>query len=144
MSQALAEEPEVLTELTSLYGDSIALRRAETQRSLLDGARILWIDDHPESTTWERRVLESFGAAFVTVQSTASAVAVARADALISDIGRDTGESGLAGLPAVRDQPRCRSFLSPTSRAGVPPGAHGITNDPEDSFTSCSTSAGPS
>jgi len=137
VASAFADEPGSLTDLTDFYGRSVALHRATIQRDLLDGARILWIDDHPANNSWERRALEGFGAVFVTVETTASAIGVAgreKFDAVISDISRDVGDSGLAGLPAISAATQGVPVVLYVGalNPGTPPGALGITNDPEE------------
>lgn len=57
----------------------------------LDGARVLWVDDHPENNQYERRALEALGIQVYEAKSTADALdLLARRpfDVVISDMGR--------------------------------------------------------
>jgi CheY-like chemotaxis protein len=137
MKEAFAGDPAGQSHVSAIYARSGALRRAVSHRNLLDAARVLWIDDHPENNSWERRSLEAFGVVFVTVQTTPSALAVLareRFDVIISDIGRDSGPSGLAALPGLQAAiPRVPViFYVGDLTPGTPAGAFGIANDPEE------------
>jgi CheY-like chemotaxis protein len=134
---AFADDPASEDHIAAVYAQSGALRRASAHKTLLDEARVLWIDDHPENNSWERRSLEGFGVVFVTVQTTTSALAVlAREpfDVIISDIGRDSGPTGLAALPALQAAaPHLPViFYVGDLIPGTPAGAFGIANDPEE------------
>jgi CheY-like chemotaxis protein len=134
--RALADQTSSMEALEQVFEHSTALRRASAQQVIIKGARILWIDDHPENNTWERRMLEAFGASFVTVETTASAIAMLnreRFDVIISDIGRDAEESGLEAFPTIRASAINTPivFYLGTLFPSIPPGSLGITNDPE-------------
>ncbi len=63
----------------------------------LSGRAILWVDDHPESNAWARRLLTGFGAEVVPVLSNEEAVEEAKLrsfDVAVSDIDRGAGEPG--------------------------------------------------
>lgn len=137
MKAALAGDPAGNDHVAAIYAQSAALRRASANPALLDKARVLWIDDHPGNNSWERRTLGTFGVEFVTVETTSSALDVLGRepfDAIISDIGRDSGPSGLAALPALHAAaPGVRViFYVGSLTAGTPAGAFGIANDPEE------------
>ncbi len=54
-------------------------------------ANILWVDDHPDHNTFERRSLETFGVSFALARSTDEALQQLRSrsfDVVISDMGR--------------------------------------------------------
>jgi CheY-like chemotaxis protein len=128
--------PAVRARLESVAERASALRRARLVGRVVQGARILWIDDRPENNSWERGLLSSMGARFVTVESTRSAVAVLRQerlDLVLSDIAR--GGNQREGIEAIR---RIRSvqphipivFYTGYEIGGqAPEGTQGITAD---------------
>lgn len=70
-----------------------AVSRAITPKSarLLDNAILLWVDDNPRNTTYERQSLEALGISFDMSTSTEDALEKLRLheyDAVISDMGR--------------------------------------------------------
>jgi CheY-like chemotaxis protein len=119
---------------------SPALHRLRAQWSLVEGARILWVDDHPESPRHEREMFEGLGAVVTMVRSTAEAAEVldgARFDLIISDIRR--GGDAKAGLRAIKPLrelgggvPLVLYVGSTDPGRAVPAGAFGITSDPEE------------
>jgi CheY-like chemotaxis protein len=124
-----------------------ALDRANANRSLLVGAEILWVDDRPSNNRNEARMLRSFGALITFAATTEEALRALQTgaeqhqtfDIIISDINRDLPKSdpnaGLAMLPAVHKagfhQPIIFYVGRPEPGAGVPPGAFGLTNRPD-------------
>jgi CheY-like chemotaxis protein len=83
-------------------------RRLESmteQLVLMRGARVLWVDDHPNEVLGERRILRSLGVEVMTATSTEEAVEVLRRDGdfdlLITDVQRPGGQSHqkTAGVP---------------------------------------------
>jgi CheY-like chemotaxis protein len=137
-------DPSLLDDAKSLLGNSPALRRAQRSADRLNGTVVLWVDDHPENNAWERRVLGSLGVRFLTVERTESAEAslaqessAGRSfDLIISDIARDNAdEDGILGLSRLRAAaPRTPIvfYVGALKGMGTPPGAFGITNDPEE------------
>ena len=125
-----------------------ALDRALSQRTLLDGAEILWVDDHPSNNRNESRMLRSFGTMITFACTTEESLAALRDaavlkrpfDMIISDMRRDyptpDPKAGLDMLPRLVEAGCHLSVvfyvgkLDPT--AGVPPGAFGVTNRPDD------------
>jgi hypothetical protein len=76
------------------------VRRLERSANLLKGARILWVDDRPQSNTQELSLLATFGARVDQVTTNAEALDLLRRngfDVLISDQKRegrpDAGEA---------------------------------------------------
>lgn len=68
------------------------LDRMQRNAELLARARILWVDDHPESNTAVIELLRRFGAAVETPRSNAEALALLRGsryDVIITDVARD-------------------------------------------------------
>jgi CheY-like chemotaxis protein len=89
---------EVSTRIPATVPALPSVREPRTKRGFgLRGCQILWADDHPENNRAERRHLEELGARVFPVLSNQEAVEVAgehSIDLVISDIGRDSGESG--------------------------------------------------
>jgi CheY-like chemotaxis protein len=120
------------------------LRRAERCREVLKDKRILWIDDQVTNNRKERELLEVFDLKLEQVQSNAAAeVALAPDgggyDLILSDIVRPEGEpTGLDFLAAHRHRPAEQRvpvifYISHLDRdLGVPVGAFGITNRPDE------------
>ena len=127
-------------ELTRTMSTYSGLRRAAQSKNVLEGARLLWIDDHPERNRAEIEVLRQFNAEVYTARTTAEAVALLQSrpfDVVVSDIARegrvDEGTRALArlnqmapGMPVVFYVAR----LEPGR--GVPEGAAGITNSADE------------
>jgi CheY-like chemotaxis protein len=124
-----------------------ALARAAAHRALFEGAEILWVDDHPSNNRNEARMLRSFGALITFAATTKEALrALGTAgeqhqpfDIILSDISRDLPApdptAGLAMLPRLRGagyhQPVIFYIGRPDPAAGVPAGAFGVTNRPD-------------
>jgi CheY-like chemotaxis protein len=133
----IAKDPGIQHRFEAMLGKSSALRRAQVVERAIRGARILWVDDHPEGNIWEHNCLITLGAHVKTVETTRTAVACLERegyDLLISDIDREgRGTTGLydlprlhsagAGLPVV--------FYVMNLQPGVPPGAFGVTAHPD-------------
>lgn len=117
-----------------------SLNRARNVIGVLQGARILWIDDHPQLSDAERRVLEHLGASVVAARETWEAIDRLRQapfDVVVSDIARqDEPEAGVLALPALRHaapETPVVFYVSRLPRDTPPPaGAFGITNDPDE------------
>jgi CheY-like chemotaxis protein len=134
-----------------------AIDRANANRSVFEGAEILWVDDRPSNNRNEARMLRSFGALITFAATTDEALDALKAgteqhhafDLILSDISRDVStRDATGGLTTVADVtagidmlPRLRNagFLqpviyyvgSPKPDAGVPAGAFGVTNRPD-------------
>jgi CheY-like chemotaxis protein len=125
----------------------VALDRANAHRALFEGAEILWVDDHPSNNRNEARMLRSFGALVTFAATTEEAlralgIAVDQHqpfDMILSDISRDLPASdataGLTMLPRLRDAGYQQPLIFYVGRLdpalGVPPGAFGLTNRPD-------------
>lgn len=124
-----------------------ALARANASRALLEGAEILWVDDRPSNNRNEARMLRSFGALITFAATSAEALAVLgaippqrRFDLVISDISRDLPvsmpDAGLAMLQrfiAERIRLPLIFYVGVFDKSrGIPPGASGITNRPDE------------
>jgi CheY-like chemotaxis protein len=124
-----------------------ALARANKERDLIDGAEILWVDDRPSNNRNETRMLRSFGALITFSCTTDEAMAALSQAAeqirpfhiIISDISREfPTHDPVAGL-AMIDRLLADRIALPVilyvgrlkSGAGVPSGAFGLTNRPD-------------
>jgi len=128
--------------LTNMLDSYPGLRRAAYGKHLLEGAHILWIDDHPNWIESEARTLEHLGARVTRVLSTEAALAaipsLLRASwrplrVIISDIGRgDRKNAGIQAIPklqaAAPGVPVIFFIANLDPSRGVPAGAAGITN----------------
>ena len=114
-------------------------RRARVVRSLLHGARALWVDGNPGNNLYERTVLASLGVSTDVALSTVDALYMAgrlKYDLILSDMNR--GGNPRAGIELL-DELTLRKLITPVlyyvgelDRArGTPPGAFGITNRPD-------------
>ena len=124
-----------------------ALDRASANRSVFEGAEILWVDDRPSNNRNEARMLRSFGALITFAATTEEALRALRTgaeqhqpfDIILSDIGRDLPApdrtAGLTMLPRQREagfhQPVIYYIGRPHPEGGVPAGAFGVTNRPD-------------
>jgi CheY-like chemotaxis protein len=125
-----------------------ALARALRERKLLDGAEILWVDDCPSNNRNEARMLRSFGVMITFACTTEEALTALHDgdeqkqpfDMIISDIDRDyptpNPRAGLDMLPRLAEAGHRETVVFYVGRlnrnAGVPPGAFGITNRPDE------------
>jgi CheY-like chemotaxis protein len=114
-------------------------KRAQVVQPLLEGARVLWIDDHPSNNIYERTALAAVGVTVDLAMSTGEALHVASAlppDVVISDIDRGGNPvAGLEGLSALRRSGLKVPFVFYVSKLDetkpTPPGAFAITNRPD-------------
>ncbi len=123
-----------------LFAGSSAIRRAQMARAAAVGARILWVDDNPESNRYEIMLFTSLGAEVVTSTSTGEAVELLRAeswDLVLSDMSRDgRGDEGLRLLEWIRSQavqvPLVFYVMARETDRDRPLGSFGITNQPDE------------
>jgi len=139
--EALTEKaPDIADGLQRLLSDTPILRRLQRVRDVVNGARVLWVDDHPEWNSWEIALLESMGAHARTVETTRSALALVREgfDIVISDIAREGKDTeGVDALPDfLKTAPKTPVvfYVGQLQATGVPTGAFGITNRPDELF----------
>ena len=137
--KAAEEVPAVAGALQAARSGSSGLRRAELAGNVLRGARVLWVDDHPEHNAWERELFRSLGVVIVSVESTRSAVASIETesfDVVISDIRRDSEPvDGIDGAMRIRDvMPTLPVlfYIQDLTSTHVPEPASGITNEPNE------------
>lgn len=138
----LPDDPELFGIASKIVGSSSCLRRAALAHRALAGARLLWIDDRPEHNTWERAMLSSYGLEILTVETTRSAIEALRAgriDVIVSDLAREgVSDEGVRALPLLRSETPTAPLIFYVGRLdpsrGVPVGAHGITNRPDELF----------
>lgn len=115
-----------------------ASRRLASQQALLKGARLLWIDDHPDNNRNEIMLFEEAGARVDTrLTSVAAEAAIMQVtfDLMISDIDREgNAKEGLrlANLLAqVRNSPPLIFYVA-HARRPAPVSAFGITDRPDE------------
>jgi len=131
------EEVAKLTE--EFIGQYPSIRRARIVASFLAGAKILWVDDHPENNINEKRTLEDFGVQVDQVRSTTEALnrLMGRPfDLILSDMDRDgRSDAGMELLRNLRlsDCPIPLVFYvgKVDPNRGVPVGAFGIADQPQ-------------
>ena len=136
----LAGDADLTDSIAAVLRDSIALRRARLVAQAIRGARILWVDDTPANNAWERVMLRELGAEVTAVSQTAAAVDCLKAegfDVVLSDIAR--AESPREGLDALQQIKAAAPEIavifyvgSLEAALGIPVGATGITNHPEE------------
>jgi CheY-like chemotaxis protein len=115
-----------------------ASRRLARDQALVNGSRILWIDDLPANNEAEMRVFEEAGARVdVHTSSNAAREAVERVryDLVVSDIGRDDPTDNALRfaelLATMRGSPPL-IFYTSTVRKPTPASAFGITDRPDE------------
>jgi CheY-like chemotaxis protein len=124
----------------SLQDKEYALNRAKNHLRVLKNAQILWVDDHPENNLNERRMFRQLNVETDIAKSTEEALEVlenASYDLIISDIAR--GENSMEGLEFL-ERFKKKNTTTPVvfyigvieKDKGVPPGAFGITNRPDE------------
>lgn len=125
-----------------------AIDRAKANRTLIEGAEILWVDDRPSNNRNESRMLRSFGALITFACTTEEAVEVLSAarvsvrpfHIVLSDIARtlpaENKRAGLDMLPVFQAAgitlPVIFYVGEPAPGAGTPPGAFAITHRPDE------------
>jgi CheY-like chemotaxis protein len=112
------------------------LSRAERSAPVIRGAYVLWIDDHPEWTRRERRLMETLGIAVDPVRSTKEAAEALEAesfDLIVSDVDRENNpRAGLEMLDALGPDRPPVIFYVGRAKPGVPAGAFGLTDRPDE------------
>jgi CheY-like chemotaxis protein len=111
------------------------VRRLERSRSLLHGARILWVDDNPENNINEATILESFGSLIrfeKTTQEAINALAREQFDVVISDNERERQpKEGIRFVKEIEGRPWAILYVGDYSPdLGTPPYAFAITDEP--------------
>jgi hypothetical protein len=135
--------PELQGDLNRLLGAAPVLRRARIVEEALNGGRVLWIDDNPAGNSWEYACLTALGCRVKTVESTRTAVDCLRVEAydlVLSDIARaERADEGLKSLPTIRQAAPGVPviFYVMALQGGVPAGAFGITNHPDELLHLC-------
>lgn len=137
--KASEEVPAVSGALQAARSGSSGLRRAEQAGSVLRGARVLWVDDHPERNAWERELLRSLGVVTVSVEGTRSAIARLETepfDIVISDIQREDdpvgGVEGARQIHAAMPALPIVFYVQELAGGRIPEPASGITHEPNE------------
>jgi CheY-like chemotaxis protein len=134
----LEAAPSFVEQARAIVARSSALRRAQLVKTVLAGARVLWVDDHPRNNAYECRTLAALGIQVEFATSTEEALAKvcpASYDVILSDMARDQPDAGLVLLHRLR-QAGCPTevvfYVGQLDKGrGVPAGAFGITNQLE-------------
>jgi CheY-like chemotaxis protein len=98
LNEAIANSPQYSPE--TQFGEVARrgiLNRLERNADLLQRARLLWVDDHPENNTSIAEMLRRFGARVDTPKTNDSALALldgAGYDVIITDVARDNEGQG--------------------------------------------------
>ena len=137
MKSSLDEAGKSLTNVKMSEDDKwSALKRAARVRSVLEGARLLWVDDHPEGNTRLAKVLRKLGVTVDLAAESDEALEMLRRhhyDVVVSDIARDKGTSGLdmLGEMARRGLRRWTILYVRDVQRTLPDNAFAITNRPD-------------
>ena len=146
---------EVLEELETINSDSLdeeilkeveqftlspVLRRARRTAPILQGARILWVDDNPHHIIYESGLLRSLGITVDLAHSTSEGLSMlmqTKYDAVISDIEREgIEEEGLKFRVEMLNSgfsQRIIFYIAQVDlKKGTPPYVFGITNRTDD------------
>jgi len=118
-----------------------ALTRAQRCSRLLQGARLLWVDDRPENNNSEATMFSRLGVDIDTARDSTQAlelVAAGSYDVIVSDMERDGDPA--AGLGFLTDYHHRDGEKVPLvfyvgtldPSKGTPAGAFGITNRPDE------------
>jgi CheY-like chemotaxis protein len=116
------------------------LRRARRHLSLLSASAVLWVDDDHSNNRNEVHMLRQLKVEVETVSTTAQALALLgrdKFDIVLSDIARGgDARAGLAMLPLLKERHQSLPVIfyvgELRSEFGVPGGAFGITNRPDE------------
>jgi CheY-like chemotaxis protein len=115
------------------------LARAGKHISVFKGAHVLWIDDHPENNLNERKMFRGLGVEIDIAKSTTEALSMAAGgyDLIFSDMARgderEAGSEFLARWRLVNRKTPVIFYVGDYDAAkGVPGGAFGITNRPDE------------
>jgi CheY-like chemotaxis protein len=111
------------------------VRRLERSSDLLRGARILWVDDHPENNSNEVAILATFGVSTTFARTTRKALDLLsheRFDVVISDNERDgQPNEGIRFVEETRGDPWTILYIGDYKpELGTPPYAFAITDRP--------------
>jgi CheY-like chemotaxis protein len=129
----------LLAQAEVALAQSSALRRAEVVASVLNGARILWVDDNPGNNEWEVALLGAFGVQVSQLLDTEQAVtwlAENEAHLVLSDIARGSSpQAGIEGLSQIATASGGIPVIFYTGFIGerpVPRGAFGMADRPNE------------
>lgn len=117
-----------------------ALKRLQSIATLVRDARLLWVDDQPESTRNERALFDNLGARNTTVSTSAAALKELRENvyvAVVTDLkreGKDTAGLDFANTLAASGSivPLIAYVGTPQDGKGRPPNLFAITNRPDE------------
>lgn len=118
----------------------IVLERVKNHAELLQGTKILWIDDAPDNNRNETKMFIRLGVDLEFAQNTQQALAALREqeyDLILSDMAReDEAQAGIKFLQAYAAEKQRLAVIFYIGvfkpERGIPPGAFGITNRPDE------------
>lgn len=136
--ESVAKEAMIAADIVAEVVTPRAIRRANK-------STVLWVDDNPNNTSYERQSLNALGVTFVLAQSTDEAlkkISQQRFDAIISDMGRPpdsrAGYTLLDKLRSSKDQTPFIIYSSSRDPEHIAEsrrhGAVGCTNNPNELF----------
>ncbi len=136
----LAEKSPLWKVDVSLPQKETAINRAKKNIALFRGTKLLWVDDIPENSFNERKMLQKLGASIDISRTTEDAVKVidrSDYDLVISDMARENRQT--AGIDLLnrlqeknKDIPVIFYIGVVDTAKGVPLGAFGLTNRPDE------------
>jgi CheY-like chemotaxis protein len=115
-------------------------RRAMLVQPLVQGRRVLWVDDQPSNNFYERLALAQLGVSVDVATSSdegLNSAKLVRPDVIVSDMNRHGQQNaGLQFMAAARAEEVLTPIIYYTGYVdeakGVPPGAFGITDRPDE------------
>jgi CheY-like chemotaxis protein len=133
------------TEPLGMNERSIWKRNPQRTADVLQGAHILWVDDHPENNIAECKILDDLAISVTIARSTDEAISILlkknesgqQYDVIISDMGRGINPNeGVRFLKKIRkehkiDVPVIFYAGKYDPGRGIPPYAFGMTNRPD-------------
>jgi len=118
---------------------AIILARAKRNRAMIEGKKVLWVDDSPQNNINEIRMFRQLNIDVVSARSTPEALEMLsqdKFDVIFSDMARSSNTSGIEMLAKLKTTTHKLpvifyvGILNPDK--GTPPGAFGLTNRPDE------------
>jgi hypothetical protein len=138
MKNSLDEAGRATSNVIMSEGDKwSAVKRAQRVRPVLEGARLLWVDDHPGGNTALVKLLRKFGVSVDLAINSEEGIKLLQRhqyDVVVSDIARDEGTDG---VKMVDEMWRLRLYrwtifyVMEIDERHRPGHAFGITNRPD-------------
>lgn len=130
----------LVAEAELAFTHTSALRRAKLVAAALKSAALLWVDDRPANNEWEVATFKALGIEVTQAIGTEEALTCLKAqrfDVILSDIARGNSNSeGIKTLASIAEYtpgvPVVFYVGSIDLERGVPRGAFGLTNRPDE------------